>query len=158
MQKIKELIKKLQSSKEFKGYKKNNPDSYLCAFFQMEHPQLDYYNKKTKEMTTFTINTEIETKTTNKIFQKERRDVEELKMDEIKVNLDKAINEIDKISKKQGIKQLMKRIIILQKIKIPIWNISYITSDFKILNVKINAIDGKIIDEKIDSVIKFKTQ
>jgi len=159
MKSIKDSIKKLQSSNEFKKYKK---DFYLSSCFliydQIENAkwQLDFYNKNTKEIICFTISDKIEVKTPQEIFQKEKKDLEELKLDLIKTGFKKTLEIIEKLRKeKYSHETPTKTIVILQNTK-PVWNITYLTASFKILNVKIDATNGEIIEEKLESVMEFK--
>jgi uncharacterized protein YpmB len=49
-----------------------------------------------------------------------------------------------------------KKIFILQQKESPIWNITYLTQSLNILNMKINAETGQIIEEKIESAMNFQ--
>ena len=159
---IKELLTKLNSSDEFKKYKEKNKDSYLCACFLIYDNQdemiwqLDYYNKKKHEVTSFLMSDKIEVKTSKQIFQKEKKRIEKLDINSIKIGFEKALGIIEDIKKKKySNENPTKTIVILQNSK-PVWNITYLTASFNILNVKISAITGEIISEKLDSVISFK--
>jgi len=80
-----------------------------------------------------------------------------LNLDQIKMNLEEATKIIDKIKQEKiEIEDINKKIIILQTIKVPLWNISYITSAFNILNVKINAITKEIIEQNLTPVFNFR--
>mgnify|MGYP006434371207 CR=1 FL=1 len=49
-----------------------------------------------------------------------------------------------------------KKIFILQQKESPIWNITYLTQSLIILNMKINAETGQIMEEKIESAMNFQ--
>jgi hypothetical protein len=49
-----------------------------------------------------------------------------------------------------------KKIFILQQKESPIWNITYLTQSLNILNMKINAETGQIMEEKIESAMNFQ--
>ncbi len=159
---IQESLNKLHSSKEFKDYEEQNNNSYLCACFLIFGPeeqgtwQLDYYNKEKHEITSFILSEKIEVKTSEEIFQKEKKDVEELDLKKLKISFEKVLEITEKLRKEKYKHETpTKTIVILQNAK-PLWNITYLTASFKILNVKINAITGEIIEERLESVMGFK--
>ena len=53
------------------------------------------------------------------------------------------------IDEKYNGEESTKKIIILQQFEAPTWNITYVTSAMNVLNVKIDATNGKIISEKL---------
>ena len=144
-----ESFKKLLSSKEYKEYKKNNPDSYLTSCFiiiDKTNWQFDFYNKN-NTITSFIINNKIEITKNQKIFQKEKTKLKELDLNKIKITLKEAL----KLIKTKD--NFVKTIVILQPY---LWNITLITSTFKVLNVKIDAIKKEIISEQYESILNFK--
>ena len=155
--KLKENYKDLLESKEFEH------KGYLCGAFliceiqELEKTpwQIDFYNTNNDTITTYLIKDKIEVVNNSEVFKKDDMRVEELKLDEIKVDF----NTIKK--KKQYIleshdEQAEKISIILQKQNIPIWNIIYITKRFNLLNIKINASSGELIEEKIIPLLSFE--
>jgi hypothetical protein len=51
---------------------------------------------------------------------------------------------------------IVKTILILQKMEKTIWNINSITKTFNILNIKIDAATGDILEHEIKNPIAFK--
>jgi len=156
-----ELLEKVKSSKEFKDYQKEHPDSYLCSIFMTEQQtQLSFYDKKTKLVTSFKIEEDkvILIGKDEKIFQKEKKDLEELHLEDIAVDLNKAKELIDDILKEKYPNETpTKDIIILQVINSKIvWNITKITSTFNIINIRLDAFSGDILEDKIESALNFK--
>ena len=49
-----------------------------------------------------------------------------------------------------------KIIIIAQQQDFPIWNVSYVSNKFNLINIKINAIYGEVIEETSGSLLSFK--
>ena len=83
--------------------------------------------------------------------------MEKLDIKKVKTKLDKALSKVDQIKNETCPQEaIAKAIIILQNIKIPIWNVSYMTASMNILNVKINASDNKVINHDFVSMLKFK--
>ncbi len=153
-----ELLNKIKSSKEFKDYQKEHPNAYLCSIFITDSQQFSFYSKKTKLVTSFKIDNKVTIiGKDQKIFQKEKKDLEELKLDEIKINLDKAKQISNDFQKEKYPNETTnKEIIILQIINKPIWNITKITSTFNIINIKLSAVTGKIISHTITPALSFK--
>lgn len=145
--------KKLLSSNIFKNWKNKNKDSYLCSCFNIlenedRNWQFDFYNKN-NTITSFIMNNTIEIDKDQEIFQKEKTELKELNLEKVKLKLNEAL----KLIKTKYKDNFFKTIAILQPY---VWNITQISSEFKILNVKIDAITKKIISEKYESVLKFK--
>ena len=156
-----ELLKKVESSNEFKDYKKDHQNAYLCSIFLTETQlQFSFYSKKTKLVTSFKLEGDKVTLVgkDEKIFQKEKKDLQELNLNEIKVDLNKAKELTNNfIKEKYPHETPNKEIIILQVINNKIvWNITKITSTFNIINIKLDASSGNIIEDKIESALNFK--
>jgi len=157
---IKESYDKLLKSKEFKN------EGFLCGFFlvsdinDIENSswQIDFYEEITDTITSYTINNDkIEVSPKSEVFKEEKTKIEELKLEDVKTNFKDILKKAKKLLKKAK-EEAAKTIIILQKQDTPVWNISFITKKFNILNIKINATNGKVIENKIVSIIKFKKE
>lgn len=158
---INESFSNLQSLEQFKEWKKSHSDSYFSsAFLISDNPtwQIDFYNPKKDNITSFFLEDPIQIKE-EKIFRKEKGEIGELDLEKIKISLEKAEEIVLNLVKEEYKGQdPSKKIIILQVIKkIIIWNITYLTTSFNLLNVKIDAVSGDIKEHKIDSVMKFKS-
>ncbi len=156
-----ELLKKIKSSKAFKEW--NHPEAYLCSLFILDSQvQFDFYSKKTKLVTSFKLenNKIITVGKDERIFQKESKDLEELDIAKIKINFQKAKEISDNVKKeKYPQENVTKEIYILQKINSKtIWNITKITSSFNIINIKLDADEGKVIEDVITSALSFKAK
>ncbi len=147
---ISENYSKIINSGEFKGFKKENPDSFLAnVFLDKDGWQFNFsYNKK---MISFFIEKDIVKTEESEAYEK-NPELEELKIKEIKIDLEKA----EEITKKITDEEITKKIIILQQREFPIWNITYITSSLNVLNVRINAISGEITNQKEENILNFK--
>ena len=153
-----ELIEKVKSSEEFK-----NKKAYLCSVFIMnDQVQFSFYDKETKLVTSFRVeNNKVSIiGKDEKIFQKESKDLEELKLNEIKIDLNKAKEIANNLVKeKYHNETINKEIIILQVInKKIIWNITKISATFNIINIRLNAISGEIIEDKMESALNFRSR
>ncbi len=165
---FKKLKEKIESSKEFKDFKKENPKALLySAFFMLrqacgnliiETQQLDYWLNHEKVATFFfDENQKIQKKVDQVEPVKEGEKREILKLDdEIKVdvdNLQKIIKkELDK--NKVGIEEVSKVIAILQKIKDrQVWNITCI-SGLSLYRIHVDE-DGKVLENKKESILSM---
>jgi len=158
-----ELIKQLESSDEFSNWKKENKDSYFCSAFTIiegkEKPiwQLDYYNSENDKITSFIIDKFIKRQESEKAFKKDETKIKEIKSDDIKIDFDEALNIANKVIKeKYNGNQVNKIILILQNLEKTLWNITFLTSSFNLINIKISCEDGKLISKKIESLLKYK--
>ncbi len=165
-ERLKEDFDKLQETKEFKDYKKENPKAYFAsAFLMIENLsisdvnwQIDYYDPETHKASTFAFNGDnVDFKTGEELLQKKKEDIDKISLDDIKLNFDKIIEIIHKFrERKYKEEKAQKIIIILQKFKNHIiWNITYITFNLNLLNFKVNAVNGKVIENKMQPLIKF---
>lgn len=152
LKQIKDFLEKIKRSKEFKDWYEKNKDSYLTSIFHSKYLQVDFYSPKKDKMTSFTIIDNKINLETSEIFRKEKTEIKELKLIEVKVDLEKAKKIISKLLKEEATKE----IIILQNLEVPVWNITYITKSMNILNVKVNAISGEIVSKNIENILNFK--
>lgn len=158
-----DLLEKTKSSKEYINYVKYNPDAYLCSVFIADSGiQFSFYSKKTKLATSFKVeNNQVSLAGKDeKIFQKEKKDLEELSLKEVSIGLKKAKDIVSSLIKeKYPHEALTREIIILQKLdKKIVWNITRITTAFNIVNVKIDAVTGKILGDIITPALGFKAK
>jgi uncharacterized membrane protein YkoI len=91
----------------------------------------------------------------DELFGKE--ELKELDLDVVKIDLIHALQSVEKIrdDKYEGM-EANKVIVILQRTESTIWNVTWLTKDFKVFNVKIDAVSGDVLREKCDSIMGFK--
>lgn len=165
MGKLNDLLRLVEDSEIFKGWKNKNNDSYLCAFFKYvgstENPewQVHFYQPKSDTITVFKIGAEIQIIEENSAILKKDDTVQELNLDKAHVDFVDALNISDEFRKDTYPNEIViKRIVILQKlkdIKCAIWNITCMTTSFNLLNTKIDAESGQIIDESLKPLLKY---
>ena len=161
---FKEALVNLRKSREYKIFKEKNKEAYLTAGFiviekgKQEPWQIDFYDQKKDNITSFNLKEKIEEKT-DKVFRKGDEKVDKLKEQDVKITLKEALKKVDELKEreyKEG--KCEKTIAIIQSInKKTLWNITEITNNFNILNIKITAKDGKVIHHACEPVFKFKT-
>lgn len=155
-----EEYKHLIEDKKFKSWKSKYKDSYLCSVFLLKDQnlssgwQFDYYLPKKKRMTTFIVGKTIKSAKDQKIFSTSDM-IDEINLDDVKFSFDKVVK---LVMPRYKDKRFVKEIIIIQSLNSKLlWNISLVTSDFNLINVKVDAINGKIIEETSSSLLQFKT-
>jgi len=161
---IKNLLKRLRENKEFKEWKNQNKDSFLAHVFKLlddanqDDWQIGFYNKD-DTITSFIITpNDIKIAKTENIFKKPDAKVKPLDEKKIKIDITEALQTAEKIQTTEHKQETpMKIITILQKIDTgQIYNITYVTQSFKILNFKIDSSTGKLLSKKLESIMDFK--
>jgi uncharacterized membrane protein YkoI len=147
----------VEQSALFKEWKKQYPDSYLVHFFVMNDKiQIGYYDKKSDTITTFLLGDEI-TKTVDAEIFKEHKTIPPLNLNNVSISLHKAKEIVKNLMKKYP-DPITKEITILQTIeKEPVYNMTFITSTFKMLNIKLNAKTGELLKEEMQSLMQWCT-
>ncbi len=152
---LKDILKNLEQTDAFKKWKTQHENAFLSSFFIVDAQgwQLAFYSPSSKKMSTFLKDRLVQADSA--IFKLKGEKVEELKLDEVKVDLEEAYSIADKeLEEKHPGYKPNKKIIVLQKLdSIPIWNITYLTTSFYIYNIKINASDKKITFEDFASAL-----
>ena len=164
---LKPALKKLENSSEFKKWKQKNESTYFSYAFKIiqEMPnewQLGFYDKKKDKITTFVINGDtINLRPEEEIFKKEDMEVNAIQLDKVKITFYNAITKATHFQEKNFPKdKSMKTIVILQNLSKlgDIWNITYITEAFNTLNMKIDALNGKVLEHNLSSVFSFRKE
>lgn len=161
MQELKGFVEKIEASKEFKEIKE---ELILCSFFNMFSKELgswqvSYYDQKNDKMISFSVEDNKVKREESKVFREKNSKINQLNLDDVKIDFNNAIKKTDKIKHdnyKSG--SVNKKIVILQVIEKPIWNVTYLTSDFKIVNVKLDAISGEVISHQLSSALSLGAQ
>ncbi len=145
---LKEFLKELKDSKEFKIFKDKNPLSYNTSASYIDNNwQIDFYNPETDKITSFIKKDNEILSQESEVFRKEKKEIPELKIEDIKIDLP----QVEELMSKKYQDKPKNKIIILQQKEAPFWNITYLTTKIDIINTKIDAITGEIIDESVES-------
>tara|TARA_Y100000310_G_scaffold342247_1_gene444655 strand:+ start:63058 stop:63552 length:495 start_codon:yes stop_codon:yes gene_type:complete len=158
---LKQALKKLEESMQFKDWKKKNPETFFS--YALKTPDddswnLGFYHKTTDKMTTFTIHQEIEMNEEEEIFKKPDMEVNPIDVKNVKLPLKEILKKAEDFQKEKYPKELAnKTIIILQNLKEygNVWNITLVTHTFKTLNIKISPENGEIKYHSLDSLMDF---
>ncbi|MDP3728739.1 MAG: hypothetical protein Q8R18_04775 [bacterium] len=125
--------------------------AYLVSCFLMNKEwRIDYYSPKEHKMLTyFKQNGKLQHQK-DEIFQKKQKKLEKLDLDKVTIHYLQALEKVTVDSDKS--------IIILQIIDgVVVWNITILTSEFKVYNLKVNAENGETISEDEENIMNFKT-
>ncbi len=158
MKDIKAEYKKLIKSTEFKK------KGFLCSVFIMSDIenldkstwQFDFYDESNKEITSYLMESKIKVTENLEVFKKEETEVEQLNLNEVELSIEKALKISEEILEKEKEKST-KIIIILQQKDRSLWNISYVTTKFNLINIKIDAKTGEIVENTSASLLSFKS-
>ena len=150
MLKFKEALKNLKDSKEYE-----KKSGFLCnGFTILENGkgvwQIDFYDDVKDKIISFTVDDKIKVQESD-AFKNNDVKISKLELSKVEINLDDALERVDNLIKDKYSKESVgKAIIILQNYKGKnIWNITYVTSSLKTLNVKLSAETGRIIEDSL---------
>lgn len=157
----KEILSKIESSNEFKEFKEEHKDFYLTHFFTMltengQSPwQAGYYSKKADKIVVFELGDEVIRHEEEDVFKK-KKFVKQLKIESL-ISFENALKKADDYKQENYPKEIEKqRIVILQNIEEGIvWNITIISMQLNMLNLKIRASDGHILKHSFDSILRL---
>jgi len=163
MRQFKEALKSLESSKEFKSWRKSNKNDYLSyGFYVLEDDdcnwKIGYYNKKNDKITTFNVGDCVNIEPSEDIFKKEETNVEPLDSKKVKLDLAEAVTIANELQQEEYESENPTKIIaILQNTEGGnIWNITFLTKNFNTLNFKIKSDTGRVIDKQITNLMEFR--
>jgi len=159
-----ESVKKLENSAEFKKFKKENKEAFLTHVFYMldeanrNAVQLGYYNKPKDRITTFIVEgSNIIKNPEAEVFKEQETVMNPLDLGKVKLDVNEAIKIADRLQHEKYKEEVpVKRIAILQHLPVgQVWNITFVTQTFKTLNIKVDAGTGKIVSDKLLSIVEF---
>ncbi len=158
--KLKEEVEKLETTREFKEWRsKNKKDFLVSLFFISDKPneiQIDYYNEEKGTITSFSVSEEkIRVIEGEEVLSSPESKIKPLNLENV-VELQEALEKATSFQRQEYEKEKpYKTIMILQNTGVIIWNITFITHTFKILNIKLNALTKEIISHKIQPIFNF---
>jgi hypothetical protein len=158
-----QVLSRLEKSKEYFDWHKNHAKAFLAhAFVMLDEPnkdawQLGYYDEQKNLMTTFIINKEVEAIPDQEIMQTGQK-ILELKTEQVKTPITEALALAEK-TRMQNYpqEQAAKSFFIIQNSEEygATYNITFFTATFKTINIKISAVDGKILHHSIQALVQF---
>ncbi len=184
-QTVSQLIESVEKSSEFSGWRKTNGSAYLSSLFVMAKDiallegnggnanewLLSYYDRDDDTFTTFSsLGGQRAAK--EQAFKKGKT-LPELKAGAVKVEIQDSIRAAEEVrSKKYRGEGASSIIAILQPLSaeeifggagkpekiagpIPVWNLTYITTSYNIINIKVDAETGKVLSDTVSGVMDF---
>ena len=137
---------------------------YLVHFFVMldeefkpsESWQIGFYNKKTKEIESFSVDP-VAVVEKSRAFKHDKKAVEPLDLEKVKINFNSAIEAARKLHlEKYKSQSADKVIVILQSLNnVTTWNITLITKSFSVLNIKVDACSGKVYHHELGTLLQW---
>lgn len=155
-----QIIETLHKSEIFKSTQLDGFN--LVHLFQMfsqntqPHWQISYYNKDTKSMITFHMNEQITVENHTQLATLDEKQILPLHIEEVSISFEKAKQITEEcIAKEHKKLPTTTQIFLLQHIPLIgiVWNITYVTNDFKTINVKIDAKTGEIKLQNVNSLL-----
>ncbi len=151
------VIRKTESSPEFVGWKKANPDAYLTSAFSMFSDEkemawlISYYSGKKETITTFSGESSKE----EEAFKKEKG-IPELRLEEVKVGEEAALKAAKEVLAGDYGEKSQSVVMVLQNIdEKALWNITFMTEAFKVVNVRVSASSGKVLSHNASAISDF---
>lgn len=145
--------KRLEESKEFEKFKKEHKDSFfISAFLTKDSWDLHFYCPHIKKAGCFSMGKTIQYFLSDMAVEGK---LNELKLENVNYKLSEE--DLKKLKEKYVDSGIMNQILSLQNYKSKIiWNITWLTSSLSFINLKINAFNGKIIEEKKENIMNLR--
>lgn len=162
MASIKQLVKELEASNEFKEWKQTHKDCYLAhAFNTIETKvfgkwQLGYFDKSSKKITVFEVESA-------KILAEDDilesgSSIKALDVENISINVLEALDISHQLEQDKYPKIVTSRaIIIIQNLDIgQVWNLTFVTNGLDVLNVKIDSKNRSVLEHSLKPFFRSK--
>ncbi|MFH1248612.1 MAG: hypothetical protein V1660_00480 [archaeon] len=156
---FKESISKLKKSEEYKKFKSENKNSYLCtAFFIVDFSgkqntcQLNFQISEDR-VGIFSINDNVTLKIEELMAKKKILKLKE----NITTDVEEVVLEVKKEIKKNDLRGKVSKIIMILGVEgeSTIWNATCFLEAMQILNVHVDAISGKVVNSQKMSIKDF---
>ena len=157
---FKDAYASLEKSKEFSAWKKKNKNCFAAHALVMREGtkdsewQIGFYNPKIDKEVVFSLLNPVKVSEEMDIFKKPGTKVEQLDIKKINIEFDKAVEIAEKVLADDYAPEKQNRtIIILQNLeKKQLWNITFITNSFNMINIRIDADKGIVLKKNISSL------
>ena len=154
---IKEVVDKIEGSEAFKKFQKEHPEFYLVHLFYLEPDeswQVGYYSKTSDKIVVFSGDP-VTVSEEDDPFKKHGA-VHALDLPAVKIDFDKAMELVEEARQKEHSAELVnKKIVILQYIEQVVWNITLISAQFNLINVRVDAVTGDVLRVKKESIMSL---
>ncbi|MBI1973067.1 hypothetical protein HYS50_03610 [Candidatus Woesearchaeota archaeon] len=166
MHNLQKTLDHVQQSPVFKAWSADHPASYLSSFFKIieqedvEWWQLDFYYPKGDTITSFIVDDQVKLVTKDAaVFKKTKDVVQALDLMHVSLDVKKALSVAHHVQQeKYHTEKPSKTIILLQTLSRPLWNISFLTNTFKLVNIRIDAQSGDVLEDSLVPLFDFSHQ
>ncbi|MBI4154362.1 PepSY domain-containing protein [Candidatus Woesearchaeota archaeon] len=156
-------VEKLESTEEHKQFKVKNKDSYLVSGFFMSNAsvaeaafwQIDYFDPHKERITSFLVKDIIEVREEQEVLHS-GEELQRLNSEEVALSHEEALEIVLRELKGEKVHRTI--FIIQQLHSQPTWNITLIFDSFQLLNVRIHAATGKVIQSRKESLMSFRSR
>ncbi len=164
---FKESIGQVEESKEYKSFIKKNPHYYLVhAFIIVEDGnsgnwQIGYYSKDTDKIVIFEPSGGIILVHPEEEALKKEEYIQRLEIEKIKIKHNEALSiTSDLMTENYKYDLASKYIILLQSLPEfgQIWNVTVITANFSVINVKIDAVSGDVVKHEKQNLMQWNSK
>ena len=161
-----DLFSALKKTDSFQQWSKIHLSGYLSHFFcqinnefvPLNKWEVGFYEPSTGKITVFIVldNGDAEIKPADDVFQKEKAAIEKLEIEKVKITMEQAAQ-----AWKDHVQEFFPKettgdgFVVLQTLKKKaVWNFTFITKTIKFVNMKIDAMDGKIVSHEEISLVQ----
>lgn len=151
---IPDTINKVEKSATYKDWTKGKKTflmSIVLSIGDKNEVLVNYYDPDTDKAGTFNMDN-LDDFHEDDIFKREEDVITKLDVSKVKMGSDKALRTAEHEAEVKDGAKITKKIAILQHLDKIIWNITLVSSDFKTINVKIDAITEEIDSYKANSI------
>ena len=155
---VRGAIEKVEQSSEFLEWKKNHEESFLASMLSLSNENqaiLNYYDKSSDRMFSFSDQNPKEGR--EEEFLRKSDVIEKIRPDEVKVTSEEALKSAGKVAEENySEEKIIRTITVLQVLDSrQIWNITFITANYKTINIRIDSSTGEVILHNRDSLVDF---
>jgi hypothetical protein len=154
---------KLTESELFADFMSQTGEFYLAHIYQMlgkddsTSLEFGFYSKITDRIVVFETNP-IRKRDEEEVF-KEAETIMPLRLETVKISMDDALAISEKACKEKYPSEIVhKKIVLLQNIEQQVWNITLISLSFNIINIRIDAETGEVVNINIHSIMDLGTR
>ncbi|MBN1274664.1 hypothetical protein JXA12_00020 [Candidatus Woesearchaeota archaeon] len=159
-----EAVEFVEGSERFRGFLGEDGSYYLvhcfCTVEGERSPwQVGYYSRRTRKIVVFTAGKEVVQAPADEAFR-ESGHVPPLDVGGVSVRLDDALGVAGEVRRERYPHEAVgKTIVLLQVIGgRPLWNLTFITQSFNMLNIRVDAASGEVVADSLHSLMSLGRQ
>lgn len=158
-----DIAKQLDTSKEFKVWRKENPKPFLAHAFKLldeanqDTWQLGYYDAEKENITTFIVSALHVEVIPNQEILRSPNAIEPLEVKHIKIESEQILKQSREYHQLHHPRELvLKQFFIIQQINAEtVYNVTFFFQSMKTLNLKFDAKDGKLLSNSFQTLMEM---